>query len=196
MRRKFLLIAFMIPTIIAVSGHFVYAATELGVVTHKGSVLFTVEDDWPVLGMKTKLPVAAAVFQIPDSADQGTPDSTNLVINLYQPDSEKAQSLLARFGEKLGDGEPILKSNNDWTIFKQEAKQGSTLYTIMDARKNVADVIVTVRLAWPDLSHNSSSHDQKMETIFETFLNSVRGETGLRKVREGEVIRRPERSGL
>jgi len=58
-------------------------AIELKILTTKGFVAFTVEDDWRVLSMQTKPPIAFAIFQVPNFADEGTPESTNLVISLF-----------------------------------------------------------------------------------------------------------------
>jgi len=33
--------------------------------------------------MQTKPPIAFAIFQVPNFADEGTPESTNLVISLF-----------------------------------------------------------------------------------------------------------------
>ena len=85
-----------------------------------------------------------------------------------------------------------MESLPDWTIHRQKAKQGGTVYSILDAKRDrVADVSVSVRLAWPRLAANSASYDANMESTFRGFLTSIHGAIGPYTPAEGEVIRRP-----
>jgi hypothetical protein len=176
----------------ALCATFANAAVEMKIVTTTGFVAFTVGDNWSVLSMQPRLPIAAGVFQIPDSADVGTKDSTNLIVMLFQADSEKAREKFDSPIKRLGDGDPENESFDDWTIYRQQAKQGDTLYSILDAkRKGVADVWVSVRLAWPHLGSNSDGYNVEMEALFRTFLRSIRWGLGSYVPRDDEVIRRP-----
>ena len=48
------------------------AGVAFKIVTTDGFVTFSAEDHWPVISMKTKPPIAVAIFQIPNPADTGT----------------------------------------------------------------------------------------------------------------------------
>jgi hypothetical protein len=168
------------------------AAVEMKIVTAKGFVAFTVEDNWAVQTIQTRMPIATGAFQIPNAADNGTKDSTNLAILLFQTDSDKAREKFDSPIKQYGASAPVIESFGEWTIYRQEAKQGDTLYSIVDAkRKDVADVSVAVRLAWPHLAANPKGYDAEMDALFRTFLTSIRGDVGPYVPRDGEVIRRP-----
>ena len=143
-----------------------HAATKLSIVTPNGSVSFVAADDWTALNMQTKMPIGAAVFQIPNPADAGTPDSTNLVILLYD-NSERARDAFKGVPKTYSEAPPVPSDWNGWTVWRQESVQGDTRYTILDAKRaSVADVAVSVRLAWPHLATNNPNHDREMEALF------------------------------
>jgi len=60
---------------------------DLSVITNKGWVQFTVGGEWPILKLDTKSPARVALFQIPNPADKGTSDSTNVAVRLDEIDS-------------------------------------------------------------------------------------------------------------
>ena len=170
------------------------AAVEMNIVTNKGFVVFTVADDWLVTSMQSKLPIAAAAFQIPNPADHGTADSTDLAIVLYDSHSKRARSAFASPVKQYGSVPPEIKHVAGWKVYRQEALQGSTRYTVLDAKRaGIADVLVTVRLAWPHLDSNSTEYDAAMESIFREFLASIRGEIGPYVPHSQGATRRPER---
>lgn len=163
--------------------------------TTGGYVEFTVGGDWAVLSMQSTLPIATAMFQIPNPADAGTPDSTNLVLLLFDPRSEIARAKFDAIVLHQGST-PIEQTYGPWTTFRQEADQGATRYTILDAKRvDVGDVSASVRLAWPHLKENAAGYDESMEAMFREFLNSVEGKLGPNVPQPGEVIRRPTGSG-
>ena len=171
------------------------AETELKIVTAKGYVAFVAGDDWPVQQMQTKMPVAMAVFQVPNPADEGTPDSTNLIVQFFEHGSEQEKTVYAAAVKQYGSTAPVVESFKGWTLHRQEALQDETLYSIWDAKRgDIADVSTSVRLAWPHLASNSADYAAQMERIFTTFLDSVWGGLGEYKPREGEVLRRSEKS--
>jgi hypothetical protein len=169
------------------------AAVELTVITQKGEVAFTAEDAWSVIGTQTKPPVAVVAFQIKDPADEGTPDSTNLAINLYDPGTPQGRDAIKKIGRKYGADQPKVSRVGDWQVFDQESTQNGSAYTILDARRDVADVTVSVRLAWPHLKGHSNDHESAMRALFARVLASVHGHTGFNEAKPGEVIRRPVR---
>lgn len=169
------------------------ADVKLTIVTKGGSVAFTVGNDWPIITMQSKLPIAVAGFQIPNPADEGTPESTNLVFMLYDLSTERGRAVFEEPIKQYGVESPKIEQFGEWVLYRQEALQGETRYTIIDAkRNNVADVSVSARLAWPHLESNPKTYDAHMESVFRFFLGSVRGELGQYTPRQNEVIQRPE----
>lgn len=169
------------------------ADVEFKIVTKGGFVAFTVGNDWPVIAMQSKLPIATAGFQIPNPSDEGTPESTNLAIMLYDLSTERGRTVFEAPINQYNSEAPKIAHFGEWTLYRQEAAQGATRYTLLDAkRSNVADVSVSARLAWPHLKSNPSTYDSQMESLFRAFLDSVRGELGQLIPRPNEVIRRPD----
>jgi hypothetical protein len=158
-------------------------------ITTNGYVSFIAGDEWGVIQIQSRPPIAAAAFQIPDPADQGTNDSTNLIISLYRSGDAKAEAALVNLRSlhkawKTGvDG--------DWSVAETDAQQRGTLYTILDADKLCGDVVCGVRLAWPHLESHKN-YDALMRSTFKVFLASVRTGSGPYHVHDGETIRRSE----
>ena len=167
-------------------------AAKLTILTPHGYVQFWAADDWPVVGSQTKLPVAVMGFQIPDSADEGTNDSTNLAVSLYDQNSVKGQEAMKLVGRRYGSAEPTVTRVGEWKVFEQRAFQGKTEYTILDALRPIADVTASVRLAWPHLAKQGLGHDARMREIFTNTINSFRGGLGTYKPQPDEVVRRPK----
>ncbi len=156
-----------------------FSSVELSIVIPTGYVAFTVEDHWSVLNMQTKLPVTASVFQIPNNADKGTPASTNLIISIHDPKSPIAQKALKIVGQPYGSIRPKEEQFNDWVLYWQEPMQGNTVYSVVDARRDFKNVVVTVRLAWPHLKDNPTDYNMQMNNILRNVLRSVREHKGL-----------------
>jgi len=76
-------------------------------------------------------------------------------------------------------------------VFKSDFKQGNTNYSVRVAFRDVADVHVSIVLAWPRLSKNAVRYDSEMERIFRELLNSVNGALGKYPKEKGGVLRHP-----
>ncbi|KQZ44209.1 hypothetical protein [Duganella sp. Root1480D1] len=167
-------------------------AAEFTIVTGKGYVRFTVPDQWAVLSMQTKPPVSVAAFQVANPADEGTPHSSNVAVSLFHVDAERGQTAASAIGKQFGALPPTVSTLEGWTIYTQQASQQGTAYTIIDAKKPFADVVVGLRFAWPHLAANPAGYDQSMNGAFESLRRSVSSGFGVPASRPGEVIRRPE----
>lgn len=162
------------------------------IITSTGYIEFSVPGDWHVIAMQSKLPVAAAAFELPNAADKDTPDSTNLSISLIQPDTKPGKRALSHVGVSY-EGKVTSDSRAGWECFSQSAHQKGTLYTIQDAKKSVAGLVVSVRLAWPHLSQNPPGYEADMQAVFGSLLGRVEGALGPYPVKSGDVVRHPER---
>ncbi len=164
---------------------------EFKIITPKGFVAFSVGSEWPVIAMQSKLPIAAAGFQIPNPADENTSDSTNLAITLYDETIAKGREALGAVGKAYDRKPPMIDHRNNWIIYAQESKQGDTLYTILDGKTKIADVAVAIRLAWPHLANNAQDYDKQMKALFRRVLDSIHGSMGPYKRQPNDVIRCP-----
>jgi hypothetical protein len=180
------LVAFVLFTVCSLA-----SATEFTVLTVKGYVRFTVPDEWQVLAMNTMPPVSVAAFQVENPADEGTPHSTNVAISLFHIETERGKAAVASVGKAYGPVPPSVSALDGWTIYTQQAEQQGVAYTIIDAKKAFADVIVGLRLAWPRLAANPQGYEQSMDGAFEALRRSVNSGLGVPEPRPGEVVRRP-----
>lgn len=159
-------------------------------ITSNGYVTFSAQDQWAVLNMQSKLPLAAAVFQLPNPADEGASHSTNIIFKYYQLGSPEAERELQQVGKQYGSSPPNQRMFEQWTVFRQLASQGNVRYTILDAKTKFESVAASVRLAWPHLSGNDDRYDEKMEQVFIGALRSVKEHIGSFAPSENEIIRR------
>ena len=170
-----------------------HADVGMKIVTPKGYVSFTVGDDWKVVQLQTKTPVATAVYQVPNPADAKTSESTNVVIIFYDLATDRGRR---RFNLPLptyGESKPVEATLAGWTVFRQTGVQNDVEYTILDARReNIGDMAATVRVAWPHLPDNSKGYDEQMEETFRSFLASVQGHQGPWTPGKDEVLHRPD----
>jgi hypothetical protein len=167
------------------------SSTGFSIVTTKGYVTFYVPSHWRVISMQSKPPISVAAFQIPNPADDGTPHSSNVVMSLYHVDFEKGKKGVEIIGRQYGQQKPKVRTSDGWTIFEQQDENQGALYTILDAKKPFADVIVGIRVAWPKLSTDFRGWDQNMRKVFDSLLRDVSGGFGKPPKHEGEVVRRP-----
>jgi hypothetical protein len=163
---------------------------EFTIITEAGYVSFSVPENWRVISMRSQLPVAAAGFQMPDGDDVGTPDATNVSMSLIQAETDQGKRALSLVGQSY-EGKVTKSSDMGWDIYEQEAHQGETMYTIVDAKKKIADVVVATRIAWPHLTSDISKHNKVMKDVFDKLLRSIQGSMGVYKRKQGDVVRHP-----
>jgi hypothetical protein len=170
-----------------------HADVNTKIVTPKGYVAFTVGDDWKVVQLQSKTPVATAVYQLPNPADEKTAESTNVVLILYDLSTERGKRRFDMPLPTYGENQPAGNQFDGWTVFRQTGIQNDIEYTILDARREkVGDVAATVRVAWPHLAGNAKGFDENMEKTFRSFLASVRGHDGPAAQGSDEVMHRPD----
>lgn len=152
------------------------ATTGLGadISTRDDTVSATVPDGWVIIGSQTKPPKTVVAFQIPNHADEGTPDSSNLSISTFEPNETNAmQQVLMRHTTP----NVVSSTNGDWTVRVYRNKQEQTEYVIRDAVRRYSSFFVMVRLAWPHLKANRPDYDQEMERAFAQVLGSIKMKT-------------------
>jgi hypothetical protein len=136
-------------------------------------VQFSVPPDWLVISSKSDAVSTVFAFQIPNPAEEGTPDSTNLVIvasDLKQPGAKTAFEKKASNPDQRAQKRKLV---DHWLCNSFSATQGSTDYEIWDCFRTVTDCGVYVQAAWPHLPKNPQEYDKTMETRLAEVLNSV-----------------------
>ncbi len=167
------------------------SASDLVDFTIVNRVQFSVPGDWPVLTSKSTSEKTVFAFQIPNPADEGTADSSNLSIIAtdLKTTQDKDAFLTPPSGNSQSAVEKKLVEGWDCSSFSAVQHSTQTQYVIWDCRRVVADCGVAVRMAWPHLAKNPSDYDDRMEKVLSNFLTSVVPFKGLPK---SGVLRKPE----
>jgi hypothetical protein len=136
-------------------------------------VQFTVPANWPVIANKSTAEKTVFAFQIPNTADEGTPDSSNLsLVSSYLKEAKDKEA----FEKKSSSPAPAAQEKklvDGWRCSSFSAMQKSTQYVDWDCYRVVADCGIFVRIAWPHLSKNPPDYDKQMEMVLSDFLMSV-----------------------
>ena len=164
------------------------AATDLVQFTVVDRIRFSVPGDWPVIASKSTSEKTVFAFQIPNAADNGTPDSSNLSIISVDLKSDQDRDA---FQKKASSTDHDAKQKHlveGWACSSFSAVQGKTSYVIWDCYRVIANSGISVRIAWPHLPKNPPDYDKQMEAVLSTFLTNVGPFEGVPK---SGVLRRP-----
>jgi hypothetical protein len=166
-------------------------ATDMVDFTIVDRVQFSVPANWSVIANKSTSEKTVFAFQIPNSADEGTPDSSNLSIIATDLKTAQDRDAFQTQPSSTDNNAQEKKLVDDWGCSTFSAIQHSTKtqYVIWDCRRTIADCGVSVRMAWPHLPKNPPDYDRQMETVLSSFLTSVGPFKGLPK---SGVLRHPE----
>ena len=185
-KMTFVLLVFVICLLSAATA----AATDLVDFTIVDRVQFSVPANWPVIANKSTSEKTVFAFQIPNAADNGTSDSSNLSIIATDLKTALDRDVFQKQASTSDHNEQEKKLVQGWGCSTFSATQHSTQtqYVILDCRRVISDCGVSVRLAWPHLAKNPTDYDNQMETVLSTFLTSVGPFKGVPKT---GVMRRP-----
>jgi hypothetical protein len=153
-------------------------------------VQFSVPANWPVIANKSASDKTIFAFQIPNSADEGISDSSNLSIVATDLKTAQDRDAFQAQPSSTDHNAQEKKLVEGWGCSTFSAVQHSTKtrYEIWDCRRTIADCGVSVRMAWPHLPKNPLDLDNQMEMILSNFLKSVGPFKGVPK---SGVLRRP-----
>lgn len=136
-------------------------------------IQFSVPDNWPVIASKSIAEKTVFAFQIPNAADEGTPDSSNLSIVSSDLKHRKEKDAFEKKASTPAPTAQEKKLVDGWRCSSFSAMQGATQYVDWDCYRVLADCGVFVRMAWPHLPKNPMDYDKQMESILTDFLTSV-----------------------
>lgn len=164
------------------------AQTDVVDFTIVDRVQFSVPGGWSVITSKSTSEKTVFAFQIPNAADNGTPDSSNL--SIVAVDLKTAQDRDAFYKQAPSPDRNAQERNliEGWACGSFSATQRSTQYVIWDCRRVIAECGISVRAAWPHLPKNPPDYDRQMEVVLSDFLTSVGPFKGVPKA---GVLRRP-----
>jgi hypothetical protein len=136
-------------------------------------IKFSVPGDWPVLVSNSGAEKTVFAFQIPNAADEGTSDSSNLSIISSFLKNDRDREDFEKKGSNRDQDAKQRKLVEGWLCGSFSAMQRSTEYVVWDCYRAVGDCGVHVRLAWPHLPKNPTDYDNRMEAVLSDFLTSV-----------------------
>jgi hypothetical protein len=166
------------------------AATDLVDFTIVDRVQFSVPGDWPVISSKSTSEKTVFAFQIPNAADEGTSDSSNLSIIATDLKTAQDRDAFQKQASGTDHNAQEKKLVEGWgcSTFSATPHSSQAQYVILDCRRIIADCGVSVRIAWPHLPKNPPDYDKQMEMVLSNFLTSVGPFKGVPK---SGVLRHP-----
>jgi len=163
------------------------ASSDLVEFTVVDRIHFSVPGNWPVIASKSTGEKAVFAFQIPNAADLGTRDSTNLsIVSTFLRREQDREA----FSKNLLSTPPNAQEKKlvaGWHCSSVSAMQGTTPYVVWDCFSIIQDSGVSVRIAWPHLPKNAPDYDSRMEKVLAKFLTNVAPSKG---VPQSGVLRR------
>lgn len=166
------------------------AGTDMVDFTIVNRAQFSVPANWPVIANKSTNEKTIFAFQIPNPADEGTPDSSNLSIIATDLKTAQDRNAFQTQTSSTDQNAQEKKLVEGWRCgtFSAAQKSTKTQYVIWDCRRTIAECGVSVRMAWPHLPKNSPGFDDQMEKVLSSFLTSV---GPFKDVPKSGVLRRP-----
>lgn len=170
-----------------VIGCFAASNDDLVEFTVVDRIHFAVPGGWAVIASKSTPERTVFAFQIPNPANSGTSDSTNLsIISTFLRRDEDKET----FNKKQSSQEHNAQEKkiaDGWICSSFSAAQGTTPYVVWDCYRIIGNSGVSVRLAWPHLPKRPANYDREMETVLSDFLTRV---TPFKEVPTPGVLRR------
>lgn len=117
-----------------------------------------------------------AIFQIPDPADEGTPDSTNIKVSVpqWKDVASGGDAVVARLASEPGGAIMSDKTSaKGRRVVLSRAQQGTTPYLVVDIMSAARDVIVWARAAWPLLEKGSPEWSDTVLKDFKGMAKSI-----------------------
>lgn len=166
------------------------AETDMVDFTIVNRAQFSVPANWKVIANKSTSEKTVFAFQIPNSADEGTSDSSNLSIIATDLKTAQDRDAFQTQSSSTDRNAQEKKLVEGWRCSTFSAVQHSTKtqYMIWDCRRTIADCGVSVRIAWPHLPKNPPDFDNQIEMVLSNFLSGVGPFKGVPK---SGVLRRP-----
>jgi len=149
------------------------AATDYVELTVFERIKFSVPGNWLVIASKSTPEKTVFGFQIPNAADQGTADSSNLSIISSGLKDAHDRETFEKKASSTEEGAMEKKLVEGWRCSTLTAMQQSTQYVVWDCYRAVGHCGVSVRIAWPHLPKNPADYDNRMEAVLSDFLTSV-----------------------
>lgn len=163
-----------------------YKQTTL--VTDRGALSFAVPGDWNQVQLDFKLPVANAVYDVPDPSTLSGGSNTNCSMAFADPATPEGQALIGRITAFGGTD----SQHNGWAMhMRTETTDGSATVEVV-ASKAQGFVTAVAICAWSQGGSHDTAYETYMGKIFDTLLDSVAAAPAPFKARPGETFFSPQ----
>ncbi len=163
-----------------------YKQTTL--VTDRGALGFAVPGDWKQIQLDFKLPVANAVYDVPDPSTLSGGTNTNCSMAFADPATPEGQAVIGRIAAFGGTD----SQRNGWSLHtRTESNDGAATIEIV-ASKSQGFVTAVAMCAWGQGGSHDAAYDSYMGKIFNTLLDSVATAPAPFKARPGETFFSPQ----
>jgi len=141
---------------------------------HIGGKTVFIDSNWTIIAHKPLGAITTVATQIPNKADEGSQDSTNLIITIY--DNKDTQAVLSFSQMIMGIKDYKEEIHGNWKQLVWSGNQGETDYTIIDSilQSDGTAVSVFVRIAYPALKNNSKDYDKEIRQTLSNVLDSIK----------------------
>ena len=163
-----------------------YRQTTL--VTDRGAVQFAVPGDWKEIELDFKLPVANAVFDVPDPSSLSGASNTNCSMAFADPATSEGQAVIGRVTAFGGRD----TAHDGWTEHTRiETNEGASTVEVV-ASKPQGFVTAVAMCAWAKDATHDAAYEAYMGKQIDAMLDSVAPAPFPFKPRPGETFFSPQ----
>ena len=159
-------------------------------VTDRGALGFAVPGDWKEIQLDFKLPVATAVFEVPDPSTLDGASSTNCSMAFADPATPEGQAVIGRVTAFGGDD----SQHNGWALHTRTEMATTAAPATVEVVATKAQGFVTAvaMCAWGKTAQHDAAYDGYMNKIVTTLLDQVSAPPAPFKARPGETFFSPQ----
>ena len=163
---------------------------QMTLVTDRGALSFAVPGDWKEIQLDFKLPVATAVFEVPDPSTLDGASSTNCSMAFADPNTPEGQAVIGRVTAFGGDD----TQHNGWAVHSRTEAATPTAPATVErvATKAQGFVTAVAMCAWSQTARHDAAYDFYMTKIVNTLLDQVSAPPAPFKARPGETFFSPQ----
>jgi hypothetical protein len=157
-------------------------------ITDRGALQFAVPGSWKEIQLDFKLPVANAVFDVPDPSSLSGASNTNCSMAFADPATPQGQAVIGRVSGFGGTD----TSHNGWAEqTRTETADGVATVEVV-ASKSQGFVTAVAMCAWVKDATHDAAYDAYMAKQIDTLLGSVAAAPTPFKARPGETFFTPQ----
>jgi hypothetical protein len=158
-------------------------------VTNRGALGFAVPGDWKQIQLDFKLPVATAVYDVPDPSMLTGASNTNCSMAFADPSTPEGKAVVDRVSAFGGTN----SDHDGWALHtRTETADASAATTEIVATKSQGFVTAVAMCAWSQGGSHDAAYEAYMGKLIDTLIDSVSAPSAPFKARPGETFFSPQ----